>query len=170
MSMRITAHLDTGALVAQTLDVVLELSGLERGFVLIAPAGEPLRVRACRGISASDLSKGSFSGSVASVDQALDRGEAVVCCDTNDSPWLGLRPSVRLGGIRALVCLPLQISDGARGAVYVDSRKPGPPVTELDLELIQSVAQHASAAITAGRLQSEVHKLMASGDLDEIAP
>ena len=170
MSMRIGAQLDIGELLSQTLDVVLELSGLERGFVLFAPAGEPLRVRACRGLAAGDLSKGSFSGSAAAVEQALDRKEAVVCCDTNDSPWLGLRPSVRLGGIRAVVCVPLQISDGARGTIYADSRKPGPPVTELDMELIQSVAQHASAAIGAGRLQAEIQKLMLSGDLDEIAP
>jgi len=167
---RITSHLETSELVAQTLDMVLELSGLERGFVLVAPAGEPLRVHVCRGLATSDLSKGSFSGSVASVEQALNRGEPVVCCDTTDSPWLGLRPSVRLGGIRALVCLPLQMSDGARGAIYVDSRKPGPAVTELDLELMQSVARFASSAITANRLQSEVQKLMRSGDLDEVAP
>jgi hypothetical protein len=170
MSLRIPAHLDIGELVAQMLDVVLELSGLERGFVLFASAGEPLRVRACRGLASGDLTKASFSGSAAAVDQALNRNEAVVCCDTNDSPWLGLRPSVRLGGIRAVVCVPLQINDGARGAIYVDSRRPGPPVTELDIELIQNVAQHASAAITAGRLQSELQKLMSSGDLDEVAP
>ena len=170
MSKRITAHLETGELVAQTLDMVLELSGLERGFVLVAPSGEPLRVHVCRGLATSDLSKGSFSGSVASVDQALSRGEPVVCCDTRDSPWLGLRPSVRLGGIRALVCLPLQMNDGARGAIYADSRKPGPAITELDLELIQSVALFASSAITANRLQSEVRKLMLAGDLDEAAP
>ena len=170
MSMRITAHLDIGELISQTLDVVLELSGLERGFVLFAPAGQPLRVRARRGIGVGDLAKASFGGSVAAVDQALAKVEPVVCCDTNDAPWLGLRPSVRLGGIRALVCVPLPVGDGGRGAIYVDSRKPGPPVTELDLELIASVAQHASAAITASRLQGEVHKLMLSADLDEIAP
>lgn len=170
MSMRIAGDLDISDLLSQTLDVMLELSGLERGFVLFAPAGEPLRVRARRGIAAGDLAKASFSGSVSAVDQSLHRGEAVVCCDTNESPWLGLRPSIRLGGIRALVCVPLQISEGATGVVYVDSRRPGPPVTELDLELIQSVTQHASAAITASRLQGEVRKLMLSADIDAVAP
>jgi hypothetical protein len=171
MSLRLATHLDIGELISQTLDVVLELSGLERGFVLFAPSSEPLRVRARRGLIASDLSKASFSGSAAAVDQALDKQQAVICCDTNDSPWLGLRPSVRLGGIRAVVCVPLQIGDGARGVIYVDSRKPGPPVTELDLELIESVAQHASAAMTAVRLQGEVQSLMQSAaNLDEVAP
>jgi hypothetical protein len=171
MSMRITAHLDPGELIAQTLDVVMELSGLERGFVLFAPPGEPLRVRARRGLAPSDLAKASFSGSIAAVDQTLDKHQAVVCCDTNDSPWLGLRPSVRLGGIRAVVCLPLQVSNGARGVIYVDSRRPGPPVTELDLELIESVAQHAAAAMAAADLQHEVQSLMQkAADLDETAP
>jgi GAF domain-containing protein len=170
-TLRLTARLDAGELIQQTLDVVLELSGLERGFVLFALPGEPLRVRVCRGLSPSDLAKASFGGSVSAVDQALDRNRPVVCCDTNDSPWLGLRPSVRLGGIRALVCVPLQVNDGARGVIYVDSRRPGPPVTELDLELIENVAQHASAAIAAVRLQGQVQSLMRDAeDLDEVAP
>jgi hypothetical protein len=171
LSMRIAAHLDFGELISQTLDVVLELCGLERGFVLFASPGEPLRVRASRGLGPGDISKASFSGSAAAVDQALDKRQVVVCCDTQDSPWLGLRPSVRLGGIRALVCVPLQLAAGARGAIYVDSRKPGPPVTELDVELIESVAQHASAAIAAGQLHGEIRTLLQSAaDLDEVAP
>jgi hypothetical protein len=170
MSARIAAHLDIGELISQTLDIVLELAGLERGFVLFAPANEPLRVRASRGLAVGDLSKASFSGSAAAVDQAIQRREPLVCCDTNDSPWLGLRPSVRLGGIRAVVCVPLHVDDGAHGVIYADSRKPGPPITELDLELIASVAQHATAAIAASRLQKEVKQLIAASDLDEVAP
>lgn len=171
MSARFSNSLDIGTLIPQTLDLVLELSGLERGFVLFAPAGEPLRIRASRGMATTDISKASFSGSASAVDQAITRKNPVVCCDTNDSPWLGLRPSVRLGGIRALVCVPLQLADGASGVIYVDSRKPGPPVTELDLELIESVAQHAANIVAVGHLQGEVRDLLkASEHIDELAP
>jgi GAF domain-containing protein len=144
------------------------MSGLERGFVLYAPAGEPLRVRASRGMRNADISKASFSGSAAAVDQAIAKRAPVVCCDTNESPWLGLRPSVRLGGIRALVCVPLRLADGATGVIYVDSRRPGPPVTELDLELIESIAQHASHIVAVGHLQGEVSEL--TEQLDDVAP
>lgn len=168
MSMRFSNSIDIGTLMPQTLDVVLEMSGLERGFVLYAPAGEPMRVRASRGMRSIDISKASFSGSAAAVDQAIARRAPVVCCDTNDSPWLGLRPSVRLGGIRSLVCVPLRLENGATGVIYVDSRRPGPPVTELDLELIESVAQHASHIIAVGHLQSEVSEL--TDQFDEVAP
>ena len=168
LSSRFSGSIDIGTLIPQALDVVLEMSGLERGFVLYAPAGEPLRVRASRGMHSADISKASFSGSVAAVDQAIVKRAPVVCCDTNESPWLGLRPSVRLGGIRALVCVPLRLGEGASGAIYVDSRRPGPPVTELDLELIESVAQHAAHVVAVGHLQGEVSGL--SEQLDEVAP
>jgi hypothetical protein len=159
LSAALQPRLGVGTLLPQTLDVVLELSGMERGFVLYAPTGEDLRVRARRGIGSQDIARASFAGSIAAVDRALDGGRSVVCCDTDESPWLGARPSVRLGGIRALVCVPLSMPR-LRGAVYADSSKPGPLVTELDLELIESVAQHATAALDAARLQDDVNRLM----------
>ncbi len=170
LSARLSQGLDIGALLPQTLDVVLELSGLERGFVLYAPQGQALRVRASRGLRASDIAKADFSGSIAAVKQALSSRRSVVCCDTEDDP-LGARPSVRLGGIRAIVCVPLQVAEHALGIVYVDSRQPGPQVTELDLELIETVAQHASAALSARRLQGELEDLLkAAADAGLDAP
>ena len=171
LSSRFSVSVDIGTLIPQALDVILDMSGLERGFVLYAPAGEPLRIRASRGIQTSDISKASFSGSASAVEQAIARRSSVICCDTNDTPWLGLRPSVRLGGIRALVCIPLQLAEGASGVIYLDSRKPGPPVTELDLELIESVAQHAATIMAVGELQGEVRDLITSAQhIDEVAP
>jgi GAF domain-containing protein len=163
-SRSLSAQLSPGnsiaTLIPQTLDVILELSGLERGFVLFAPAGEPLRVHASRGLKADEISAKGFSGSVTAVDRALAGHESIVCCDTEESPWLGARPSVRLGGIRALVCVPLQIRGNALGVVYADSRKPGPPITDLDMELISTVAEHASAALAARQLQSDVNDFL----------
>ncbi|HZP67782.1 MAG TPA: GAF domain-containing protein [Rudaea sp.] len=162
LSQRLMPSFGIATLIPQTLDLVLELSGLERGFMLYADAGEPLRVRAARGIGADDIASRSFSGSAAAVDRALRERRSVVCCDTGASPWLGVRPSVRLGGIRALVCVPLQVDGGALGVVYADSRKPGPPITELDLELIGNVADQAAAAMAARRLQDDMADVLKS--------
>jgi len=160
LSAQLTSNRDLATLIPRTLDVILELTGLERGFVLYAPAGQPLRVHAVRGLNPEEIGAKSFSGSVSAVDRALAERSNVVCCDTEDSPWLGARPSVRLGGIRALVCVPLQIRGDALGVVYADSRKPGPPITSLDMELIGTVAEHASAALSARQLQGEVANLL----------
>ncbi|MFI4969815.1 MAG: FHA domain-containing protein, partial [Lysobacterales bacterium] len=144
LSAQLQPSLGMSTLIMQTLDVMLQLSGLERGFVLYAAAGERLRVRASRGLRASDIAGNHFAGSATAVERALSSGESVVCCDTTESPWLGVRPSVRLGGIRGLVCVPLRMPGGSTGVIYVDSRSPGPPVTELDLELVENIATHAA--------------------------
>jgi GAF domain-containing protein len=160
LSAQLVPERNITTLIPRTLDVILELSGLERGFVLYAPAGQPLRVHASRGIDLAQITARGFSGSITAVNRALEERLPVVCCDTEDAPWLGARPSVRLGGIRALVCVPLQVQGNALGAVYVDSRKPGPPITDLDLELIGNVAEHASAALAARQLQADVDEFL----------
>ena len=171
LSARLSPSLGMGTLIAQTLDVVIELAGLDRGFVLFAPEGEPLRVHASRGLVTRDLSKADFAGSVTAVEKALETQRSVVCCDTEDAPWLGSRPSVRLGGIRGIVCVPLRITGNTLGVVYADSRTPGPPVTELDLELIENVANHAAAALAARQLRGDMADILRSAaDVGVIAP
>lgn len=156
LSQQLVPGMGVGALLPQTLDVVLQLAGLDRGFVLYAGQGDTLRVRASRGFAVDDIASRHFAGSAAAVERALAESRSIVCCDATESPWLGARPSVRLGGIRGLVCVPLRLSDRSVGAIYADSRKPGPPITELDLELIENVANHAAAAIEAARLETSV--------------
>jgi GAF domain/FHA domain len=156
LSARLSSNMGIATLIPQTLDAVLELAGLERGFVLYANAGQPLRVCASRGVAVDEIADRNFSGSATAVERALAERQSVVCCDTHDSPWLGIRPSVRLGGIRALVCVPISAGSDTLGVVYADSRKPGPPITELDLELINNVASQAATALAARQLQGEV--------------
>ena len=171
LSERLQPALGMSSLMPQTLDVVLQLAGLERGFILYAAAGERLRVRASRGLRAGDIADNHFAGSVAAVDRTLASGTSVVCCDTTESPWLGVRPSVRLGGIRALICVPLAMPGGATGVIYADSRTPGPTITELDLELVETVARHASTAIEAARMQDRIARIQAAMERQEaLAP
>ncbi|MEO8669831.1 MAG: GAF domain-containing protein [Tahibacter sp.] len=159
MSQQLQRTGDVDALLEQTIEAVLELSGMQRGFVVFAASDGVLRVRARRGIEAQDFSQRNFAGSAAAVQRCLDEKSRIVCCDTSDSPWLGARPSVQLGGIRALTTIPLLIGDDILGAIYTDSREAGPVLTELDLELVENIAQNAAAALAAARLRSAVDSL-----------
>jgi hypothetical protein len=160
LSGRLSPSLGIDTLIGQTLDVALELAGLDRGFVLYAQAGEPLRVRAWRGMETGEIGRREFAGSVTAVDRALASQHSVLCCDTAESPWLGVRPSVRLGGIRAILCVPLKVARNSFGVLYADSRRPGPVLTELDVELIEAVAGHAAALLTARQLRGDTANLM----------
>jgi hypothetical protein len=159
------------ALLRQTLDAVLELSQLERGFVLYGATPAELRVRATQGLQRDELAQRAFAGSAGSLERCMVERRSTICCDTSDSPWLGARPSIVLGGIRALVCVPVIFGDELLGAIYADSRHPGPLLTEFDLELIESVAQQAGAALAAARLRGAVDELIdAANDAGLAAP
>ncbi|MEO6075186.1 MAG: FHA domain-containing protein [Dokdonella sp.] len=162
LSTRLPPHLDVNSLLPRALDGVLELSGFERGFVLYASDGDAFRVCATRGMQTSDLKNSTFDGSATSVDEAVRTRKSVICCDTDITPWLGSRPSVRLGGIRAVVCVPMLDGHNVIGVVYADSRLPGPPMTTFDLELIESAADQAATALAARRIQDEVDGLLRS--------
>ncbi|UXI67544.1 GAF domain-containing protein [Tahibacter amnicola] len=162
---------DIETLLRQTLQAALELSGMERGFVVYRGDDAVLRVRVCQGIGPTELARPNFGGSAGAVERCLESRRSVICCDTSDSPWLGARPSVQFGGIRAIACVPLTINTECLGAIYVDSRRAGPLLTELDLELFENLAQQAAATLAAARLRGAVDAvLQAAGDAGVPAP
>lgn len=170
LSQQLLQVLGVEPLLQQALGVVLEMSQLERGFVLYGQAGD-LRVRAVRGLRHEELARRGFAGSAGSVERCLSGQRSVICCDTSDSPWLGARPSVVLGGIRSLVCVPLLLGEELLGAIYADSRSAGPLLTEFDMELIEGLAQQAAAALAAARLRGAVDDLLeAARDAGVAAP
>lgn len=160
LSQQLQLVTDVDALLRNALDAVLELSQLERGFVLYGTQPAELRVRAVQGLQREEMANRAFAGSAGSIERSLTERRSVICCDTSDSPWLGARPSVVLGGIRALVCVPVLFGDELLGVIYADSRSPGPLLTEFDMELIEGVAQQAGATLAAARLRGAVDDLL----------
>lgn len=141
----------------------LRLSGLERGFVLrrrpAASAEDELEVVAQRGLELSDLASPRFRGSVGAVEKALAEGRSVATTDASLDTWLGERASVLTGGIRGLACLPLKVDEELIGALYADSRRPGAAVTELDLEILGALADHAALVLSLAALRRELDDL-----------
>jgi hypothetical protein len=152
---------DLDGLVRALLDSVVELSGAERGFVLIARADGELEVAAASGFAAGDLRAGEFSGSIGAVERALATGSPVATSDALADPLLRGRDSIARGGIRALVCVPVAALGRPLGAIYADSRTPGSAFTELDVEILEALAAQAALAIAAVRLDEDVRRLLA---------
>ena len=138
------------ALLDDSLRSVLELAQCERGFVLL-DKGDGLYVRASRALDPSRLRASEFAGSVGAVRRALEQGRPVVVNDIGRESWLSERDSVVAAGISALVCLPLLEGGQAFGAIYADRVRPGPPITTLDLELLEAFVEGAAVWIAAQR-------------------
>ncbi len=149
-------------LLRRLLSSVFELSGAERGFVLLRRSDGELEVAAAAGVDTAALGSEEFLGSVGAVDRVLAGSASFATADALAESGFQARPSVWKGGIRALVCVPLKALDQVIGVVYADSRRPGAVFTDLDVEILEALAAHAALAIGAARLEEELRALAAA--------
>ena len=157
-------------LLSRLLASTLELTGAERGFVVLEGPDGTLAVEAAAGIEPEALGGSEFRGSVGAVEEALRRGLPVAASDVSAEPALARRESVAGRGIRALVAVPLRLGERVAGALYADSRRPGSAFTELDVEMLEGLATQVSVALAAGRLERELRDLARRVAADESLP
>jgi len=138
------------------LESVLTLSAADRGYVLLNRADGDLQVLGRRGQREPSLSARDFDGSSGAVALASGELRPVVTCDASEDVLLAHRPSVATGEIRALVCLPLAVDDKVIGAIYADSRTPGKVFSQLDIELLEALADHAALVIGVSSLRKDI--------------
>jgi hypothetical protein len=148
--------LGLGALLDRVLASVMSMAGGRRGFLLLASPDGGHRLARTAGLDAADLGRGEFGGSVGAVERVLAERRPVVCCDARADTLLGRRSSIQTGGVRALACLPLVVLDRLLGVVYVDSGEPGRTLTDLDVEILQGLADHAALGLAVAGLGREV--------------
>ena len=163
---RAAAADDLDGLLGNTLAAALELSGCERGFLLLGAEGA-LAVRAAVGIDARLLGRAEFSGSVGAVSRALAERRPVVVNDIGAAPWLRERGSVVSAGIRALACVPMwEDGDAGRhrliGAVYVDSCRAHAQIAELDLDLLRAFVDAMALRIATAAAAQDLGSLAAA--------
>jgi hypothetical protein len=153
---------DPPALLGRLLDSVVSLIRAERGFVLlIGPRGN-LVAEVARGFSAGALDAG-FEGSFGAIERVLETGESVVASDAPAHAWLGRRPSVLELGITTLACVPVKSPERLIGLVYVDGRQGGGAFTDLDLEILETLADNVGVVLSALRIDREIREMLAPG-------
>jgi putative methionine-R-sulfoxide reductase with GAF domain len=136
------------------LEAAMLLTRTDRGFVLLISADGKLHAEVVAGLSPEALRDERFGGSLGAVRQAVVSGGPVVLADVRADPRLGKRPSVVSLGIASLACVPIRNHGKILGVIYVDSQKIGPALTELEVETLESMADHMGP-ILAGALDDE---------------
>lgn len=158
---------DVNALLAHLVESALSVSGAERGFVVIRSAGGTLRAAADAHGSWNGHGD-RFVGSRGAVERVLATGRPVVVSNAQTEAFLGKRPSVVELGLKALTCIPLH--DGARvfGVLYLDGKSAGASFSELDVEILETLADRASILLASARLDVELRELADAALLSEI--
>jgi len=152
--------LDPGVLLRRLIQSVLELTGAERGFVLLVKPSGDLEAEVAAGFPAFEQLDDRFQGSFGAIEKVLKTAESVVSSNAKADAFLGKRRSVIELGIGALACVPLKSEGRVIGLIYVDGRKSGGVFTELDLEILEALADHAALVVGSLNLERQIRELV----------
>jgi len=134
------------------MDEVIAITRAERGFVTLREADGSLVFRAARGMDQKTIDDPQFQISRSVVERVARKGEPILTSDAQTDDRFSMRRSVKVLGLRSIVCVPLIIKDQISGVVYVDNRLQTGIFTQADLELLTAIASSAAIAIENARL------------------
>ncbi len=151
------------ALLERLLASVLSVTGAERGFVLLIGPDGKLQAEVTAGFASAPLD-GRFEGSLGAIERVLATGESVVASNAANDSFLARRPSVLELGIATLACVPLSSEDRRIGLLYVDGRKEGGVFTDLDVEILETLAANVSVVLSSLRIDREIRAMLEGPD------
>lgn len=141
----IASDFDVEKRVTQVLDLAMEVTLADRGFLMMKEEGsDELLVKVAREMG-HELSSSSPSMGVAQL--AALNGEPLLMADSGTDARFSGRESIIAQKITSAMCVPLKVENRILGAIYVDSQKSGMHFTEEDLELFQTLANQSAMAI-----------------------
>jgi sigma-B regulation protein RsbU (phosphoserine phosphatase) len=150
------------------LDSAIDVSGAERGFIMLATATGELEFKMARGRGRTTLSGGSFATSRKIPEEVFRTGEPRVVPDLLDGELANVHMGTVALGIRNVLCVPLRLvryldkaeaADVERerriGVLYLDSREKGVLMSSSTRAALETLATEAAVAIENARLYRE---------------
>ncbi len=155
----ITAITEPRALFEKLIDLAVEVTGAERGFLLLLEDGvrptEPLaglRVAAACRIHPEEIEKSQFRASRTAILKVVSEGKASHWSGEISTEWRS--QSIELSGLRSILCEPLTVHDRILGVLYLDSQLTAQFSAD-HKELLPSFAAQAAICLENLRLVSE---------------
>jgi len=152
LSQTFNSSLDLDEVLNRVMDEVIAATRAERGFVMLLEAdGRPV-FRVARGMDQNTIDDPQFQISRSVVERVTCEGQPILTSDAQRDDRFSMRQSVKVLGLRSILCVPLKIKDRVSGVVYVDNRLQAGIFAQADLELLTSIASSAAIAIENARL------------------
>ena len=150
------SELNLRRLLEKVMDTVIEVSGAERGF-LILKLGEskPYSVKVSRNIDRESIKDAREKISNTLVNEVLAEGRSVMLSDASEDSRYSGRESILSMKLRSVLVVPVAYRDSVRGAIYLDNRFASNRFDEKCREQLELVAGQAAIAIENANLFEE---------------
>ncbi len=152
---KINALNDEERLLEGILDAAIELTGAQRGFLLISHEDHFI-VRRARLPDHRDLTDPDGSLSVSVATQVIREGKSVLSEDLQMDERFEGTGSIANLHLRSLVCVPMRGRKGATGAIYLDNAYERGTFDGWDVRVLESFASLGAIAIRNARQRKEM--------------
>jgi serine phosphatase RsbU (regulator of sigma subunit)/pSer/pThr/pTyr-binding forkhead associated (FHA) protein len=151
---------------ALVMDSAIEVTGAERGFIMLAGAEGELEFKLARARGRVTLPGKSFETSRKIPEEVFSTGQERVVADLLDSSLVSEHNSTVVLGIRNVLCTPLKLvryldradlpnEERRIGVLYLDSREKGAVLSRAARAALETLATEAAVAIENARLYRE---------------
>ncbi|MDD9939720.1 MAG: sigma 54-interacting transcriptional regulator [Myxococcales bacterium] len=151
---RLVAERDLDRLLERITESAVDLSGAERGFVLLTDDRGELAARTARERGGHERDPSvAFSRSIA--EAVLIDGEAIVTVDAADDRRLSEYASVHKLLLKSVACVPIRGPERVEGVLYLEHRRSRGRFNDASVELLHAFADQAAIALNNARLYAE---------------
>ena len=151
---------------ALVLDSAIEVTGAERGFIMLANRDEQLEFKLARARGHVTLSGRTFETSRKIPERVFSTGQQTIVEDLLDGDLAPLHTGTVALGIRHVLCTPLRLvryveraeqrgADEIIGVLYLDSRERGALKSSAAQSALDTLSAEAALAIENARLYRE---------------
>ena len=161
---RLASEHDLPRLLERIIESAVDLSGAERGSVLLLDAAGHLTSHITHARPAlADQAHEAFSRSIA--EAVLIDGEPIVTVDAVSDGRLSSYQSVHKLMLRSVACLPIRGHAATVGVLYLEHRRSRGRFSDDVVELLSAFADQAAIALENARMLGEIRKQ--KDDLEE---
>ena len=158
INQKLNSQHDGPKLLELIMDTVIDLTGAERGFLIVVE-NEKLRIPVARNIDQESIRRNQFKISRSIAEKVLASGEPLLSVDAQSDERLEDFSSVHQLRLRSILCFPLRVSNQVKGAIYIDNRFQYRAFSDRDLMILSAFGDQAGIAIhNAELIEANLHK------------
>ena len=131
------------------MDAALELTGADRGFLILVKPGVGIDVKVARNVRREQIEHPKFQVSRGIIFETLKTGRTKLVEDAKDDQQLSERRSITALRLASVICVPLKAGRSLMGVLYLDHRLKRSLFGPKHVLLMEAFAEKAAAAIEA---------------------
>lgn len=160
VSRMLGASLDLQIVLDQVMDAIIQLTGAERGFLMLRDDDGGLEVRVARNFDQQNLDSGDFRYSRTICNTVIDSAKPILTTNATEDPRFAGQASIVAQSLRSIMATPLRARGRVFGVVYVDNRALAGLFKDDDLAALDALSSQAAIALDNALLFNETDQAL----------